>query len=87
MMTSVLFANGQDEKYQSKFLLNNHTKLNYWTEQIKTDNPYRTILIEIYEIMDTWHGGWTRYWQHVSPTLFPYLGDDPEIKMLETLMK
>lgn len=87
MMTGVLFANGQDERYQSKFLLNNHTKLNYWTEQLKPGSPLREILMEIYEIMDGWTGGWARYWQHVSPTLFPYLGDDPMIKSIETLMK
>jgi len=90
MMTSVLFANGQSNRYQAKFLLNNHTKINYWTEQLKSSGPtgpYYTILVEIYEILDTWLGGWATYWQHVSPVLFPYLGDDPEIKSLETLMK
>lgn len=87
LMTAVLFANGQNERFQGKFLLNYHTKLNYWTDQLAKDHPYRRILDEIYEILDTWLGGWTYYWQHVSPTLFPYLGEDPEIRAIQTLMK
>lgn len=90
LMTSLLFANGQCDRFKAKFLLNYHTKINYWTQHLSptgTCAKYHTILLEIYEILDTWIGGWTKYWQHVSPVLFPYMGEDPQIKMIETLMK